>query len=485
MPTSQKLKKNKYVQRNTFILDEISIVLAFIFAMVSRYRNITEWPGYSGGIYITLIISVLLFYVIVFFSYDVRRPDIVIMDPVDNFLRVIKSRAFLALIAILYFFLTQKSVMASRLFMGLFLVYNIVIGYAIRMLYRHYHIRRHGAPEPIRAYELRIRSNDDQLQKEIQNATHSVREGDYDCALLVSDDNSSDTLNLAQKELESCGVRTYTALNCDNYFVRPGIAANVNDYLAIPSCIRNDRVDVFGVKYCISRTEEAVHHVLRHLNELRGSYICFSNVHTTVMARENPDYVQCLNDAALVFPDGTPIAKLEALRGYDDAERVAGPDFMKNMFRDTMDGKVSHYFYGSTETTLTKLQENLPKQYPGISIKGMYSPPFRQLSEQEDEEDVKRINESGADIVWVGLGAPKQEKWMKAHEGKIHAVMMGVGAGFDFHAGTIQRAPLWLQRIGFEWLYRLIMDPARLLKRYIVTNVKFFLYLLRDFILRK
>ncbi len=108
----------------------------------------------------------------------------------------------------------------------------------------------------------------------------------------------------------------------------------------------------------------------------------------------------------------------------------------------------------------------------------MYSPPFRKLTEEEDAADVKRINESGADIVWIGLGAPKQENWMRQHKDKINGVMMGVGAGFDFHAGTIDRAPVWIQKIGFEWLYRLFQDPGRLFKRYFVTNIKFFWYLL-------
>ncbi|MBQ6415673.1 MAG: WecB/TagA/CpsF family glycosyltransferase, partial [Butyrivibrio sp.] len=142
--------------------------------------------------------------------------------------------------------------------------------------------------------------------------------------------------------------------------------------------------------------------------------------------------------------------------------------------------KVTHYFYGSTEETLTRLRENLEKKYPGINIKGMYSPPFRALSPEEDAEVVKRINDSGADIVWIGLGAPKQEKWMKEHEGMINAVMMGVGAGFDFHAGTAKRAPLWVQKIGFEWLFRLFTDPKRLFKRYFATNIKFIWYSFLD-----
>ena len=128
------------------------------------------------------------------------------------------------------------------------------------------------------------------------------------------------------------------------------------------------------------------------------------------------------------------------------------------------------------------LKASLEAKYPGIIIKGMYSPPFRELTPEEDREDIERINAAGADIVWIGLGAPKQEKWMKAHEGKIHGVMMGVGAGFDFHAGTIKRAPLWIQKIGFEWLYRLFQDPKRLISRYFITNIKFMWYLTIDYL---
>ena len=198
------------------------------------------------------------------------------------------------------------------------------------------------------------------------------------------------------------------------------------------------------------------------------------------MGRENPEYKEVLNSSAFTFADGTPIAKLQQKAGYIGAERVAGPDFMEHMFRDTTDGKVSHYFYGSSEETIEKLRENLLKKYPGINIAGMYSPPYRALSEEEDNADVERINASGADIVWIGLGAPKQEKWMLAHKDRINGVMMGVGAGFDFHAGTIKRAPVWIRKIGFEWLYRLFQDPGRLFKRYFVTNTKFIYYVTKD-----
>ncbi len=141
-----------------------------------------------------------------------------------------------------------------------------------------------------------------------------------------------------------------------------------------------------------------------------------------------------------------------------------------------MDGKHSHYFYGSTEETLSALSEALPEKYPGLRIAGFYSPPFRELTEEEDSSVTAMIKEADPDFIWIGLGAPKQEKWMAAHKGAFRGVMLGVGAGFDFHAGTVKRAPRWIQKIGFEWLYRLFQDPKRLIKRYVVTNTKFLLY---------
>ncbi len=236
-------------------------------------------------------------------------------------------------------------------------------------------------------------------------------------------------------------------------------------------------LSMFGIKYAVATMAGAVICVKDHIEELRGKYICFSNVHTAVMAREHKEFRNILNKAAFVFADGHPIAWYQRRRGYLYAERVAGPDFMTEMF--SLKG-VSHYFYGSSEMTLQKLKHNLENEYPGINIKGLYSPPYRELTKEEDITDVERINAAGADIVWIGLGAPKQEKWMMAHEGRINGVMMGVGAGFDFHASTIKRAPKWIQKIGFEWLYRIFQDPRRLVKRYLVTNSKFVYYLVKD-----
>ena len=131
-----------------------------------------------------------------------------------------------------------------------------------------------------------------------------------------------------------------------------------------------------------------------------------------------------------------------------------------------------HYFYGSTPETLKLLKEKVEEKYH-LAIVGLESPPFRKLTEEEDRKVVERINAARADFVWVGLGAPKQEKWMYEHKGRINGLMIGVGAGFDYFAGNIKRAPMWMQKCSLEWLYRLMQDPKRLFKRYLVTNTKF------------
>ncbi len=149
---------------------------------------------------------------------------------------------------------------------------------------------------------------------------------------------------------------------------------------------------------------------------------------------------------------------------------------MKEMFLATQDGSLKHYFYGASEETIALLKERLASDYPGMQVVGLYSPPFRPLTPEEDAEMIAKINASGADVIWIGLGAPKQENWMAAHAGKFSGVMLGVGAGFNFHAGNIKRAPKWIQKLSLEWLYRLFQDPKRLFKRYLITNTKWLWY---------
>lgn len=237
---------------------------------------------------------------------------------------------------------------------------------------------------------------------------------------------------------------------------------------------------ILGVNVAVTNMKDMVNLITNHAEELRGEFICLSNVHTTVMAHDNPEYQKIQNAAFIALPDGRPLSFVQRLRGYKEAEQVSGPDLMPALWKATQNSEISHYFYGSSEETIKALRKNLEKNYPGIKIAGMEAPPFRPLTKEEDQEAVKRINASGASILWVGLGAPKQEEWMYQHRDRINCLMFGVGAGFDFHAGTVKRAPLWMRNHYLEWLYRLTQDPKRLWKRYVETNGKFMLLSVKD-----
>ncbi len=237
---------------------------------------------------------------------------------------------------------------------------------------------------------------------------------------------------------------------------------------------------ILGVNIAVTNMQDTIELILSQIDELKGKFICLSNVHTTVMSDKDEEYRKIQNAAFLALPDGSPLALLQRLRGYKGAEQVAGPDLMPALWKATENTGISHYFYGSSQETIDALKAQLQRRYPGLSIAGMEAPPFRPLTKEEDQEAVRKINESGAQIVWVGLGAPKQERWMYEHQSAVNALMLGVGAGFDFHAGTVKRAPAWMRNHYLEWLYRLIQDPKRLWKRYVETNGKFILLSVKD-----
>lgn len=231
--------------------------------------------------------------------------------------------------------------------------------------------------------------------------------------------------------------------------------------------------NILGVNINVTNIEDTVEILTNNLDIIRGDYVCVSNVHTTVMSYENQNYKKIQNYGLMALPDGKPLSILSKIRGFKNAERVTGPDLMEEIFKISELHGYKHYFYGSTEETLNKLKNKLNEKYPDMKISGIYSPPFRKLTKEEDMEVVKNINENSPDFVWVGLGAPKQEMWMYEHKNIINSVMIGVGAGFDYHAGNISRAPKWMQNMSLEWLYRLMQDPRRLWKRYLKTNLKF------------
>lgn len=202
-------------------------------------------------------------------------------------------------------------------------------------------------------------------------------------------------------------------------------------------------------------------------------YVCICNVHSLVTARHDEDFRQALNEADMATPDGMPVAWMMRKLGFPLQERINGPDLMWKYCALAEQRNESIFLYGNTEETLAALVSRLHAAFPNLQIAGTYSPPFRPLTEHEDANIVERINKSGARVMFVSLGCPKQELWMAAHKGRINAVMIGVGAAFDYHAGTIQRAPLWMQKRGLEWLHRLFSEPRRLWKRYLVTNTQF------------
>ena len=239
-------------------------------------------------------------------------------------------------------------------------------------------------------------------------------------------------------------------------------------------------IEILKTKINITTMDEAVSWIDEHLAELSGKYVCISNVHTTVTAYRDEKYRAVQNGSALSLPDGKPLSIVQRHRGYENAGRVPGPDLMPEIFALSEKKGYRHYFYGSKQSTLDALKGRLLEKYPKLNIVGMYSPPFRPLTEEEDQEAVERINAVKPDFIWVGLGAPKQEIWMAEHENRVHGVMLGVGAGFDFHAGTIKRAPKWMQELCMEWLYRISQDPKRLLWRYLDTNFSFLWYLWKE-----
>jgi N-acetylglucosaminyldiphosphoundecaprenol N-acetyl-beta-D-mannosaminyltransferase len=201
--------------------------------------------------------------------------------------------------------------------------------------------------------------------------------------------------------------------------------------------------------------------------------VCIANVHMVVTALHDPILSDVLEHADLTTPDGVPVAWMQRRLGAPEQPRISGPDLMWAYFEQAQSRNESIFLYGGTEKTLQLLQARIRQVFPRLKIAGAYSPPFRLLTEEEDAAVVGMINSSGAGTVWVSLGCPKQEKWIAAHRGRVHAVMIGVGAAFNYHAGTLKRAPLWMQRNGLEWFYRLLMEPRYLWKRYLVTNSLF------------
>lgn len=237
-------------------------------------------------------------------------------------------------------------------------------------------------------------------------------------------------------------------------------------------------VNVLGVGVRPQNIPRAAATIADWVDTRTRTYVCVAAVHSVVESRRSPALRRIHNAAGMVTSDGMPLVWLCRAAGHRDAERVYGPDLMLAVCAESLNRGRRHFLYGGSDAVLERLKANLEARFPGLQIVGAHAPPFRPLTAEEDVAVVDKINAAQPDIVWVGLGAPKQEYWMAAHLGRISApVMVGVGAAFDFHAGTKRQAPQWMRGAGLEWLFRLLNEPRRLAYRYLVANPLFVFYL--------
>ena len=241
-------------------------------------------------------------------------------------------------------------------------------------------------------------------------------------------------------------------------------------------CILEVKISAIDMDDACSLVEDAI-------LKRQKKYICVCPVSTIMECKRNEKVLMSVNCADLATPDGMPVVWIGKMRGYKNIRRVYGPELMREICDISVKKGYKHYFYGSSQDTLNKLQERLSKEYSGLIISGSFSPPFRQLTEEEDNKIVEEINRSNPDIVWVGLGSPKQDLWMYEHRGRINApVLIGIGAAFDFLAGVKPQASRWIRDNGFEWLFRLITEPKRLWRRYLINNCIFLYYIAKEVI---
>lgn len=221
--------------------------------------------------------------------------------------------------------------------------------------------------------------------------------------------------------------------------------------------------------------DDALAFIAERLPDIKGEYICVSNAHTTVMAHDDPAYYRVQTESLMSVPDGKPLS-IVGRKAVPGMGRVTGPDLMREIFEISTERGFRHYLYGNRPKNLEALVEALERDYPGIDICGYEPSVFRDMTPQEEAELAERINGAEPDFVWVALGAPRQECFCHRMRGRINGLMVGVGGAFNILAGITPEAPMWMQSLSLEWLYRLIQEPRRLFKRYLVTNSKFMFY---------
>jgi N-acetylglucosaminyldiphosphoundecaprenol N-acetyl-beta-D-mannosaminyltransferase len=233
------------------------------------------------------------------------------------------------------------------------------------------------------------------------------------------------------------------------------------------------RVRVIGLQVDLINYDEAIAKISELARAGRGGYVCVTNVHGAIEAKDDPGFEELINEADLVLPDGTPLVWMQKLQGENDAKQVRGPSLMPMLMKHAEAEGLNVGFFGGRPEVLDLVLERAAQEFPKLQIPFQVSPPFRGASDEELAATRKAINDSQVQILFVGLGCPKQERWMAENRDHVNAVMIGVGAAFDLYAGTIREAPVVLSKLGLEWIFRLAQEPRRLFSRYLLINPRF------------
>jgi N-acetylglucosaminyldiphosphoundecaprenol N-acetyl-beta-D-mannosaminyltransferase len=236
---------------------------------------------------------------------------------------------------------------------------------------------------------------------------------------------------------------------------------------------KQNRVRVVSLFPDVVTHDATIAKVAELVESKRGGYVCFSTVHMTMEAHDDAEFASKVNDADLIVTDGMPIVWMQKLQGRKGASRVRANDMMIALCAFAETNNLSVGFYGGRQEVIEKMVERAQNDHPNLKIAYAFSPPFRASTESEDAEITNEINRKQPDILFMGLGCPKQENWMAAHKEKLTAVMLGVGASFDFYAGNVRESPEWIGKLGLEWLFRFTQEPRRLWKRYLILNPRF------------
>lgn len=239
---------------------------------------------------------------------------------------------------------------------------------------------------------------------------------------------------------------------------------------------------ILGAPVCPIALPAAARRIISWSLETRSRYVCVANAHTLIEAHDNPRFLEVLDQADLVVPDGMPLVWLLRVRGRNQPHRVYGPKLMDHLMRLAAKEGIPIGFYGSKPEVLCRLVARSARRHPDLRVVYQMSPPFREMRPEEDAEVCAEIRAAGVKLLFLGLGCPKQEQWMAAHSRRLTATMVGVGAAFDFIAGTKPQAPRWMQASGLEWLFRLVHEPRRLWRRYIVQGPRFAVLVALEFL---